>query len=154
MLQGGGIEPTTFLLILTSSCVGLLNHPLEDRIVLINSFTRCVYPDSFFNNSCYKEYLENAVSFNRKLNEERKMRLPYIDGQTGVAQRHYNSQRLKRERMPGKRPGQIYSYPQKHWKKKRYQYLRYFMQPKKLDVAELIQNGQVSSGTKAIKNIF
>ena len=44
----------------------------------------------FFNDSAYKDYLENAVSFNRKLNEERKMRLPYIDGQTGVAQRHYN----------------------------------------------------------------
>ena len=36
---------------------------------------------SFFNNSGYKEYLENAVAFNRKLNEERKMRIPYIDGQ-------------------------------------------------------------------------
>ena len=115
------------------------------------SFT-CVAACSFFNNSGYKEYLENAVAFNRKLNEERKMRLPYIDGQTGVAQRHYNSQRLKRERMPGRKPGQIYSYPQKHWKKKRYQYLRYFMQPKKLDrdVAELIQNGQVGHFSEMI----
>ena len=86
------------------------------------------------------------MAFNRKLNEERKMRLPYIDGQTGVAQRHYNSQRLKRERMPGAKPGQIYSYPQKHWKKKRYQYLKFFMQPKRLerDVAEMIQISQVS----------
>ena len=47
-------------------------------------------PYRFFNDSAYKDYLENAVGFNRKLNEERKMRLPYIDGQTGVAQRHYN----------------------------------------------------------------
>lgn len=61
---------------------------------------------SFFNDNGYKDYLENAVAFNRKLNEERKMRLPYIDGQTGVAQRHFNSQRHKRERMPGARPGQ------------------------------------------------
>ena len=85
---------------------------------------------SFFNDTGYKDYLENAVAFNRKLNEERKMRLPYIDGQTGVAQRHYNSQRNRRERMPGSKPGQIYTYPQKQWKKRKYQYLRYFLQPK------------------------
>jgi hypothetical protein len=65
------------------------------------------YCFSFFNNSGYKDYLENAVAFNRKLNEERKMRLPYIDGQTGVAQRHYNSQRNRRERMPGAKHGQV-----------------------------------------------
>ena len=33
----------------------------------------------------YKELAENAMSFNRKLNEERKMRIPYVDGQVGVA---------------------------------------------------------------------
>ena len=88
----------------------------------------------FFNDSGYKEYLENAVNFNRKLNEERKMRLPYIDGQTGVAQRHYNSMRNARERMPvpdrDVDPGKVICYPQKHWHKKRYQYLKYFMAPK------------------------
>jgi len=89
--------------------------------------------EEFFNNKDYKDYLESAVSFNRKLNEERKMRLPYIDSQTGVAQRHYNSERLKRERMPGRKMGQIYTYPQKHWRKKKYQYLKYFMQPKRFD---------------------
>ena len=69
---------------------------------------------SFFNDPGYKEYLENACSFNRKLNEERKMRIPYIDGQTGVAQRHYDNQRSSRERMPpenkvrkGGRQGQV-----------------------------------------------
>jgi len=111
--------------------------------------TLCNY-FSFFNDSGYKDYLENAVNFNRKLNEERKMRLPYIDGQTGVAQRHYNSQRNRRERMPGAKPGQVYSYPQKHWKKKRYQYLRYFLQPKHVeptvgDIATICQN-ENSSG--------
>ena len=53
--------------------------------------------EEFFDDPGYKEYLESAVSFNRKLNEERKMRLPYIDSQTGVAQRHYNSERHKRK---------------------------------------------------------
>ena len=67
------------------------------------------------------------MSFNRKLNEERKNRLPYIDSQTGMAQGHYNSERNRRERMPGKKQGQIYSYPQKQWRKRKYQYLEYFM---------------------------
>ena len=35
--------------------------------------------------------------------------------------------------MPGVRQGQIYSYPQKHWRKKKYQYLKYFLQPKRFD---------------------
>jgi len=86
--------------------------------------------EKFFNDPGYKEYIENAVAFNRKLNEERKMRLPYIDGQTGVAQRHYNSGRLKRERMPPTSFGKVLQYPPKHWHKKRYQYLKYFMAPK------------------------
>ena len=29
----------------------------------------------------YKELAESAMSFNRKLNEERKMRIPYVDNQ-------------------------------------------------------------------------
>ena len=104
----------------------------------------------FFDNKDYKEYLESAVSFNRKLNEERKMRLPYIDSQTGVAQRHYNSERLKRERMPGQKMGQIYTYPQKHWRKKKYQYLKYFLQPKRFDPeAEMHTISQVENPSAA-----
>jgi len=83
--------------------------------------------DAFFNNPGYKAYLDNAVSFNRKLNEERKMRIPYVDSQTGFAQRPYNKERFKRERMPGQKFGQIYSYPQRIWRKKKYQYLEHFM---------------------------
>merc|ERR1712110_961670 len=106
--------------------------------------------EEFFADSSYKEYLESAVSFNRKLNEERKMRLPYIDSQTGVAQRHYNSERLKRERMPGQKQGQIYSYPQKHWRKKKYQYLKYFLQPKRFDPeAEMHTISQVENPSAA-----
>ena len=40
--------------------------------------------------------------------------------------------RRRQERMPGRREGQIVSYPQKRWSKKRYQYLHYFMTPKHL----------------------
>merc|ERR1712013_261211 len=48
------------------------------------------------------------------------------------AQKHYNNSRVSRERMPGTRAGQVYSYPQKRWHKKRYQYLQYFMLPRHL----------------------
>ena len=85
--------------------------------------------ETFMNKEYYKEYVENAIAFNRKLNEERKMRIPYIDGQTGVAQRHYNCLRSRRERMPPRKHGQVVCYPQKEWKKRRFQYLRFFLQP-------------------------
>ena len=69
--------------------------------------------ESFLATSRYKQLAESTMSFNRRLNEERKMRIPYIDGQTGVAQKHYpDQQRSARERMPGLARGQIYSYPQ------------------------------------------
>ena len=37
--------------------------------------------------------------------------------------------------MPGARLGQVYSYPQKKWQKKNYQYLAHFMLPKHLRYA-------------------
>jgi len=88
--------------------------------------------EKFLVTSKYKELAESAMSFNRKLNEERKMRIPYVDNQTGVAQRHYDNLRKRRDRMPGRKEGQILSYPQRKWLKKRYQYLQYFMLPKNL----------------------
>ena len=100
---------------------------------MLTNFAIPLYFDRFFEDPGYREYLESVASFNRKINEERQNRLPYIDSQTGVAQRHYNSERNKRERMPGLKQGQVYSYPQKQWRKRKYQYLKYFMQPKRFD---------------------
>jgi hypothetical protein len=40
--------------------------------------------EKFLTTNKYKELAENAMSFNRKLNEERKMRIPYVDGQVPV----------------------------------------------------------------------
>ena len=37
--------------------------------------------------------------------------------------------------MPGSRLGQLYTYPQKKWQKKNYQYLQHFMLPKHLRYA-------------------
>jgi len=88
--------------------------------------------EKFIATSKYKELAQNTMSFNRKLNEERKMRIPYVDSQTGVAQRHYDMMRRLEDRMPGRRADQILSYPQRKWTKKRYQYLHHFMTPKHL----------------------
>jgi len=93
----------------------------------------------------YKDLAVNTQSFSRKLNEERKMRLPYVDGQTGVAQKHYNNCRTKCERMPGCKPGQLISYPQKRWQKKNYQYLQHFMLPRHLRYAAEQRAEQMAS---------
>ena len=45
---------------------------LLTKLTFLSGFFR------FFDDPGYKEYLESAASFNRKLNEERKMRLPYV----------------------------------------------------------------------------
>lgn len=44
--------------------------------------------DKFLVTNKYKELAENAMSFNRKLNEERKMRIPYVDGQVQINSFH------------------------------------------------------------------
>ena len=90
------------------------------------------------------------MSFNRKLNEERKNRLPYIDSQTGMAQGHYNSERNRRERMPGLRQGQIYSYPQRQWRKRKYQYLGYFMASK---AAKFQQNSESDEVISSVADV-
>lgn len=82
-----------------------------------------VFLYSFINEPIYKEILENSANFNTRLCIERRMRLPFIDTQTGVAQNHSSLFMNKRQRMPGITPGQIYSYPRQRWRKKRRQYL-------------------------------
>ena len=51
------------------------------------------------------------------------MRIPYIDGQTGVAQKHYDNERKERERMPGRSGGQVYTYPQVSHKQEQEQHI-------------------------------
>jgi len=84
--------------------------------------------EKFLKTDRYKKLALNTQSFSRKLNTERKARGPYIDGQTGVAH-DPRGIRVARERMPGSRHGQIYTYPQKRWRKKKYQYLEHFLRP-------------------------
>ncbi|CAH0403135.1 unnamed protein product [Chilo suppressalis] len=79
--------------------------------------------ESFLNDPSYKEIIENSSTFNSRLCAERRMRMPFIDTQTGVAQSHCNLFMTRRQRMPGAKEGQVYTYPAQRWRKARRQYL-------------------------------
>ncbi|PVD38756.1 hypothetical protein C0Q70_01379 [Pomacea canaliculata] len=81
-----------------------------------------IFYRSLGNEQFYKEAVEHTASFNFRLTCERKMRLPFIDSQTGVAQKHTDLFQPRRYRYPGRSFGQIYSYPAKRWKKKKRSY--------------------------------
>lgn len=82
-----------------------------------------IYFLSILSDSFYKDAMEHAASYNTRLCLERKMRLPFLDQQTGVAQSDCALWMHKWQRMPGKNEGQLYTYPARRWKKKRRQYL-------------------------------
>ncbi|XP_011680111.1 zinc finger protein ubi-d4 isoform X2 [Strongylocentrotus purpuratus] len=67
----------------------------------------------------YKEALENASNFNSRMMSERKLRLPFLDSQTGVAQNNCFLWFQKRHRAQGQERGQLYTYPSRRWRKKR-----------------------------------
>lgn len=75
------------------------------------------------NDTTYKEAIESSANYNTRLCIERRLRLPFLDSQTGVAQNHSSLFMHKRHRMPGLMQGQIYTYPRQRWRKKRRQYL-------------------------------
>lgn len=79
--------------------------------------------ESFINDSTYRETIEISSNFNARLCMERKSRMPFVDAQTGVAQRGCNLFSHRRQRIPPLREGQIYSYPSQRWRKPKRQYL-------------------------------
>ncbi|XP_046676529.1 zinc finger protein ubi-d4 isoform X4 [Homalodisca vitripennis] len=79
--------------------------------------------ESFMNDSAYREAIENSANYNTRLCIERRMRMPFLDPQTGIAQNHSHLYLSARERLPGLLDGQVYSYPAKRWRKRRRQYL-------------------------------
>ena len=130
--------------------------------------------------SLYEEMIRNAAAYNRKIRIETKMRLPFLDSQTGVAQNHSDliktiSQRQAGDNacsktspnllcvnafnaiirsssrvlhivfvtLTGIRPGQVYSYPAKRWKKKR---IRSHQETNSNKAAESEANETVSKG--------
>lgn len=67
--------------------------------------------EAFMNAAAYQENIEYSSSFNTRLRLERRLRLPFFDPQTGVAQNHCSLFMARRQRMPGFRQGQLYTYP-------------------------------------------
>ncbi|XP_066585033.1 zinc finger protein ubi-d4 A isoform X2 [Prorops nasuta] len=87
--------------------------------------------ESFLNDTAYREAIENSSNYNSRLCRERRLRMPFLDSQTGVAQNHSALFMTARERLPGLLHGQIYTYPSKRWRKKRRQYLMHYLHPKR-----------------------
>lgn len=78
--------------------------------------------ENYLNDYTYREQIEFSANFNKRLMYERKTRQPFLDTQTGVAQN--NTQLMsKRNRMPGFKQGQVYTYQSARWRKSRRQYL-------------------------------
>ncbi|XP_065369977.1 zinc finger protein DPF3 isoform X2 [Calliphora vicina] len=92
----------------------------EIEVVNINNFEKI---QNFLNDSAYKEILENSENYNTRLCIERRLRMPFLDPQTGVAQTHCALFVKQKQRMPGFREGQIYTYPSNRWRKPKRQYL-------------------------------
>lgn len=57
------------------------------------------------------------VAYNTQLLKERRARLPFVDAQTGIAQSDCHLWHSRLERRRGARPGQLYSYPPRRWRK-------------------------------------
>ncbi len=57
------------------------------------------------------------MSYNAQLVRDAKTRLPYVDAQTGIAQDHSHLMQSRLNRKRGVLPGQVFSYPQRRWRR-------------------------------------
>lgn len=83
------------------------------------NMTNLLKIENFLNDSSYSELIEYSANFNSRLCIERRLRLPFLDPQTGVAQKHSNLYLKKTQRLPGLKEGQIYTYPSPRWRSKK-----------------------------------
>eukprot|EP00106_Octopus_bimaculoides_P000135 XP_014767577.1 PREDICTED: zinc finger protein ubi-d4 A-like isoform X5 [Octopus bimaculoides] len=77
-------------------------------------YRKCIVSEQFL-----KEAAEQTASLNTRISLERKMRQPFLDSQTGVAQNHTTLWQQYINRCPGENQGQLYSYPARRWKKRK-----------------------------------
>lgn len=75
--------------------------------------------ENLLNDQSYSELIEYSANFNARLCLERRLRMPFLDPQTGVAQKHSNLYFKKSQRLPGLKEGQIYTYPSTRWRCKK-----------------------------------
>lgn len=85
--------------------------------------------ENFINDSSYTELIDHSASFNARLSHERRLRLPFLDPQTGVAQKHSNLHFKSSQRLPGLRLGQIYTYPSSRWRCSKRSFMKYSSHP-------------------------
>ncbi|KAF3424456.1 hypothetical protein E2986_11531 [Frieseomelitta varia] len=105
--------------------------PAAQGIIQVVSESNLCKIEGFLNDTAYREAIENSSNYNSRLCRERRLRMPFLDSQTGVAQNHSALFMSPRERLPGLLHGQIYTYPSKRWRKKRRQYLMHYLHPKR-----------------------
>jgi zinc finger protein ubi-d4 len=67
--------------------------------------------ENFLNDQSYSDLIEYSANFNARLCIERRLRMPFLDPQTGVAQKHSNLFMKASQRLPGLKDGQVYTYP-------------------------------------------
>lgn len=96
----------------------LLSYYLHGICLRREGFFRGIFGVSF-SRELYKDALENVSAYNSRLRFERRLRIPFIDAQTGIAMNNCKLWISKLERRPGKTPQYIYSYPAKRWRKKK-----------------------------------
>ncbi|XP_065833455.1 zinc finger protein ubi-d4-like [Oscarella lobularis] len=71
---------------------------------------------SFCQSDTYRDLVEQAAAYNAQLARDRKRRRPFFDSQTGALQIPGNLYRSPSERHPGRRKGQVFSYPEQKWR--------------------------------------
>lgn len=130
------------------SAVSIL--PASQEIIhAVNESNLCKI-ESFLNDTAYREAIENSSTYNSRLCRERRLRMPFLDSQTGVAQNHSALFMSARERLPGLLHGQIYTYPSKRWRKKRRQYLMHYLHPKRGPRGD---NEEIGEGVETITHV-
>lgn len=106
----------------------------------------------------YLELVKDTTTYNKILFGERKLRLPFIDGQTGIAQTDCSLWRTKNERrcfgQSGDRPeqqgfGTMYHYPAARWQKKRREYL---LNHNQVQVSTAFNDQHLAASTSIITN--
>lgn len=84
-----------------------------------SKLTNLIKIESFLNDQSYSDLIEYSANFNARLCIERRLRMPFIDPNSGIAQKHSNLYMKRTQRIPGLQEGQIYTYPSPRWRCKR-----------------------------------
>ena len=64
----------------------------------------------------YRDAIDQVTAYNSRILLERRLRIPYIDGQTGVAQQDCHLWVSRVARSAPAREGQVCSYPSRRWR--------------------------------------